>query len=147
MPSSWGVSGVTAISAASHLADMEPAVLFRCVAGLLAAAGVFAGFTSYSVGAVRDPMNLALFVIPNCVLSAAFIVRCVHAPRAVYRRVLWLASVIVHGIWLAFWCSLAIALPFALEGAGEVRFLGVCWLAWLVIAVCLSLTGLRTDDG
>jgi|ERR1043165_6515425 asparagine N-glycosylation enzyme membrane subunit Stt3 len=119
---------------------------FRCLAGFLAAGGLFIGFTGLSIDALRDPMNVGLFTIPNCVLSVAFVMRCVHVPRAAYRRALWRFSTIVHGIWLAISCTLAGVMAFTLEGTMEIGFLGAFWFAWLIIAAVLSIYALRNDQ-
>jgi hypothetical protein len=125
---------------------MERPVRFRCLAGLLAACGGLVGFTAFSLGALRDPMNLALFIVPNGILTVAFIIRCVYVPRDAYRRALWRASAIVHGIWLAVTSAIAIVLTSTLKGTMEIGYLGAFWFAWLILAVALSFYGLRYDD-
>jgi hypothetical protein len=125
---------------------MERSIRFRCLAGLLAAGGAFVGFDSFSAGALRDPMNLALFIVPNCVLIVAFSIRCIYVPRDAYRRALWRASAILHGVWLAVTCAIGIVMALTLEGTMEIGYLGAFWFAWLILAVALSFYGLRYDD-
>lgn len=128
-------------------AAMERPVRFRCLAGFLAAGLLFVGFASLSAGALRDPMNLGLFILPGCVLIVAFIIRCVYVPRDGCCRVLWRASAIVHGIWLAVACAIPIAIM-ALDSNGKtgIGYFGAFWLAWLILAVALSFYGLRYDN-
>ena len=127
---------------------MERPVHFRCLAGLLATGEAFVGFVSFSVDGLRDPMNLALFTVPNCILIVAFIIRSIHvpAPRDAYRRALWRVSAIVHGIWLAVMCAIATVLALSYNGTTEIGYFGVFCFAYLILAVAISFYGLRCDD-
>jgi hypothetical protein len=125
---------------------MKERVLFRCLAGLLTAAGASV-LSMLDERSLRDPMTL-LFVIANCVLIFGFVMRVVRVPSCEHRRLLWGASVIVYGIQLAF-CGILL-LCFALipaqnRGTLEVGLYAVLFLGWQILALAFSILGLRYD--
>jgi len=86
-------------------------------------------------------MNL-LALISFALLMGAFTIRCFRVPRLEYRRALWCASTVLHGILLALCLVMALGTEWSEPNVGN----GLAWFVWLAAPIGLSVYGLRNDN-
>jgi hypothetical protein len=119
-------------------------IRIRFLSSLLTAGGVICGLLC-SVFMFRTWDSLVF--LPGYIITVGYAIRCFHAPRLYWRRVIWGSSTIVQGAWAVGVASFAIYGVLRYGGMTFADFFGfMIYYSWWIFALVVSIYGFRYDN-
>lgn len=115
----------------------------RLLAGLLALGGLFWGLllSPWQFQSWASPVFWAVFG-PGYLITLGYIIRAVCTPPMIFRRLIWIGSLLVQGAWLLWliWCVIE-----EVAAGNSARNEANLATAWWVFATAASVAGLFTE--
>ena len=117
----------------------------RILAGVLATGGILWGLFCLPLLWDFDSLLKPLIFGPGYLATVGYFIRCLSTPSLIWRRVIWVASILVQGAWLTtlLWEQVTRQGFFGHASGAGLLILG----GWWTFAFFVSVYGLVAESG